>query len=217
MVILSLVYIAAMPWMSRQQDAVRAKSLSSDHAQFAAAANAHFLANRSAYIAAMRDGTDAAKLCLVRVDPATGSGMPTYSDTLHRCAFDASFLKYRSALPDTTGAANGYGENWVAIFRLVYDKDTPPQPTGGVEIWIPSAALGGAVAAAADPYAYDRSLTAAGFLEGNGGVVPDADRSTCVASRAAGRFESCGSGWRINLTDFLDADELAQFANRLSN
>ena len=217
MVILSLVFIAAMPWMTRQQDAVRAKSLSSDHTQFAAAAQAHFQTNRSAYAAAMKDGTDADKLCLVRVNPADGTGTSTYSETLHRCAFDASFLRFHSALPDTTGGANGYGENWVAIFRLVYDKDTPPKPTGGVEVWIPSAALGGTVASPADPYSYDRSLTAAGFLEGNGGVVPDKDRSTCVASRRAGKYESCGSGWRVNLADFLESDELAAFANRLSN
>jgi hypothetical protein len=50
---------------------------------------------------------------------------------------------------------------------------------------------------------------AAGYLEGNGGVVPDKDHSTCVVSRATGRFEACGWGWRINLGDYLTADELS--------
>lgn len=217
LIVIALVYVAALPWMTRQQDAVAAKSLSNDHTQFAAAASAYFQSNRAAYLAAMKDGTGADKLCLVRVNPVSGTGVPTYNANLHRCAFDASFLKYQSALPITAGATNSYGEKWVAIFKAVYDRDTPPKPTGGVEMMVVSANLDGGPAAPAAASSYDRALTGAGFLEGNGGVVPDADRSTCVASRAAGKYEACGSGWRVNLADFLAADELTMFTNRLSN
>lgn len=217
LIVLSLVYVGAMQWITRQQDAVAAKAVSTDHTQFTAAARAFFEANRSAFVAAMKDGTGADKLCLVRVDPSSGAGVATFSASLHRCAIDASFLQQRAALPASAGAANAYGESWVAVFRLVYDNASPPQPTGGVETWITSAAVGGTMPMAVAPYPYDRAATAAGFLEGNGGVVADKDRSTCVASASANRFEACGAGWRVDLKNFLTADELAQFAARLSN
>ncbi len=217
LIVLSLVYVSAMPWITRQQDAVAAKSVSTDHTQFAAAARAYFEANRAAFVTAMKDGTGADKLCLVNVDPTSGIGTPTYAASLHRCAIDASFLQQRAALPATASGTNAYGESWVAVFRLVYDGASPPQPTGGVETWITSAALGGASPISAAPYPYDRAATAAGFLEGNGGVVADKDRSTCISSTSANRFEACGAGWRVDLKNFLTSDELAQFAARLNN
>lgn len=216
--LLSLILIASLPLMTKGQEVTKAKRIASDYTQFAVAAGAHFDANRSAYIAAMTDGTDADKLCLVGVDPATGKGgTPTYDETLHRCAVDSSMLKFLSALPTTASSSNAYGDRWVAIFKLVYDRATPPEPTGGVEMLVVSAAVDGSFTQVpADPKVWDSAVTASGYTEGNGGVVPDADRATCVASKAKGRFEACGAGWRIDLADYLAPAELQAFANRLS-
>ncbi len=216
--LLSIILLASFSLLSKGNEVSKAKSISSDWTQFAIAADAHFNSNRTAYIAAMTDGTDADKLCKVNVNSVTGEGGTiTYDPTLHRCAVDSSMLKFHAALPATTSDLNPYRERWVAIFKLVYDREDPPKPTGGVESFIVSATVdGSAPIVLADPKLYDSALTASGYTQGNGGVVPDADRSTCIASRAQNRYESCGAGWKINLPDFLTSAEVQAFANRLS-
>jgi hypothetical protein len=216
--LVSFILVASFSLLSKGNEVTKAKSISSDWTQFATAADAHFTSNRSAYIAAMTDGTDADRLCKVNVDSKTGEGgIITYDETLHRCAIDSSMLKFHAALPSTASDINPYRERWVAIFKLVYDRDDPPKPTGGVESFIVSATVdGSAPIVLADPKLYDNALTASGYTQGNGGVVPDADRATCIASRALNRYESCGAGWKINLPDFLTTTEVQAFANRLS-
>lgn len=218
-VVLALLLGALMPWYLKSTDSAKAKNTADTLTQFRAAASSHFQANRKAYIAAMTDGTDADKLCLVNANPTTGlGGTNTYDATLHRCAVDANFLKFVSALPVNAPVNNAYSERWVAVFKLVYDKQVPPVPTGGVEMLVVSATVDNTKpVVAADARRYDTALTAASYVAGQGGVVPDADRSTCVASRATNTYQACGAGWRYNLSDFLTSAEITAFSQRLSN
>lgn len=213
-----ILIVGFMQWYLKSTDSAKAKNTADSLTQFRAAASAHFLANRKAYFTAMADGTDADKLCLINVNPTTGTGgTNTFTSTLNRCAIDASFLKYVSALPANAPINNPYGERWVAIFKLVYDKQVPHPPTGGVEMLVVSATVDNTKPVVeADARRYDTALTAASYVAGQGGVVPDADRSTCVASRAANTFQACGAGWRYNLSDFLTTAEVTAFSQRLS-
>lgn len=215
--LVTLLFASFGPLFLKNQTASNAKLVALEHTAFKNAASAHFQSNRSAYISAMQDGTGADKLCKVGVLPDGTGGAVVVSDTLHRCAVDASMLKYLGAIPSSTPDKNRYGETWVAIFKAAYNNEVPPVATGGVEMWVVSAKVDGTSGSvAANAELYDEAKTAASFTGGQGGVIPDADRSTCVASRAMGKFEACGAGWRSNLSDFLEASEVAAFAARLS-
>ena len=214
----AIIYLSVSPLIIKSQDVNVAKSVATDYTAFRAAATAHFQSNRSAYEAAMSAGTDANKLCKVGVNTDGSGGTVVNSTVMHRCVIDVSMLRYLQALPSNVAARNRYGETWVAIFKQVYDNATPPAPTGAVELFVVSARVDGvAPLVPSDPRAYDEAMTASGFVSGQGGVIPDADRSTCVASRAAGKYEACGAGWKANLADFLEADEVTAFSSRLSN
>lgn len=214
----AIIYLSVAPLLIKSQDVNVAKGVANDYTAFRAAAAAHFQSNRSAYDAAMSAGTDADKLCKVGVNADGSGGTVVNSTTMHRCAIDVSMLRYLQALPSNVATRNRYGETWVAIFKQVYDNAATPAPTGAVEMFVVSARVDGtAPLVPSDPRAYDEATTAAGFVSGQGGVVPDADRSTCIASRAAGKFEACGPGWKANLADFLEPSEVTSFASRLSN
>lgn len=214
----ALIYLSIGPLIIKSQDVSVAKSVATDYTAFRAAASAHFQSNRGAYEAAMSAGTDADKLCKVGVNADGTGGTVVNSTTMHRCAIDVSMLRFLQALPSNVADRNRYGETWVAIFKQVYDNAPTPAPTGAVEMFIVSARVDGtAPAVPSDPRAYDEAMTASGFVSGQGGVVPDADRSTCVASRAAGKYEACGPGWKANLADFLEPSEVTAFSSRLSN
>lgn len=218
-VVVGAMVIAAMsPLVLQRQDQVSAKSTASEFTAFRAAAVEHFKWKRAEFTAAMTDGTGAADLCKVNVAADGSGGQATYSASLHRCALDTSMLRYLNVLPASIPLNNRYGERWVAIFKLVYDTQTPPQPTGGVEMLVISARVDGtAPLVPADPRAYDEAMTASGFAAGQGGVIPDADRATCVASKQTGKYEACGVGFRVNLSDFLEPAEVSAFSSRLSN
>lgn len=214
----AVLYMSISPLIIRSEDVGVAKSAATDYTAFRAAASAHFLSNRGAYDAAMKDGTGAAALCKVGVAADGSGGTVVNSTTMHRCAVDASMFHFLQALPSSVSNKNRYGETWVAIFKQVYDTQAVPAPTGAVEMYIVSARVDGvATLVASDPRAYEEAITASGFVSGQGGVVPDADRSTCVASRAKGTYQACGSGWKANLADFLESGEVTSFASRLSN
>lgn len=214
----AIMYVMVAPLIIKSQDVGVAKSVATDYTAFRAAASAHFQSNRGAYEAAMSAGTDANKLCKVGVNADGTGGTVVNSTTMHRCAIDVSMLRFLKALPSNVAVRNRYGETWVAIFKQVYDTAPTPAPTGAVEMFIVSARVDGvAPLMPSDPRAYDEAITASGFVNGQGGVIPDSDRSTCVASKAANKFEACGPGWKANLADFLEPSEVSAFANRLSN
>lgn len=217
LVMVTLLFIMFSPLLRQNTEVAKAKGIALDQTTFQQAAQSYFTANRSAYEAAMTSGTDANKYCLVGVNADGTGGVSTYSATLHRCAFDVSFLRAKKVMPETVSVNNRYGESWVAIFRQIYNTATPPAPTGGYEMLVVSARIdGNASLVPADAMRYSEATTAARYAGGRGGVVPDADRSTCVASRAAGRYEVCGAGFKADLGQFLEANELSGFGSRLS-
>lgn len=216
--LVSLIAIAVAPMMLRVNDDVSAKATADDYSLFQAAAAAHFQANRATYISAMTDGTGAANLCKLGVAVDGTGGVSANNTTLKTCALDGSMLRFLQALPTQVRERNRYGERWVAIFRAVYTTAPPIQPTGGVEMLVVSAdvdGVGGVVNP--DPRRYGEAAAAAEFTGGSGGVVPDTDRSTCVVNKNTNRFEACGNGWKVNLSDFVSPTQLAAFANRVQN
>lgn len=211
-----LIVAGSMPLLARNSDDLAAKALADDLKAFKAVAEEHFKSNRAAYEAAMTDGTGASTLCRIGVNPVDGSGgTVANSTTLHTCAIDGTMLRFLKVLPATIRPRNAYGESWVAVYRLVYDGTTP---TGGVEAIFASASTdGSATAVPAHARRYQTARIAAGYLGGNGGVVPDTDREVCVAKRAVATYQACGDGWKANLADFVNPAQLTVFANRLSN
>lgn len=211
-----VIVAASMPLLSRNSDDLAAKAVADDLKEFKTVAEEHFKANRAAYEAAMTDGTGAASLCKLGVNPADGSGGTVANSTaLHTCAIDGTMLRFLKVLPATFRQRNAYGESWVAVYRMVYNGTSP---TGGVEAIFASAATdGSAVAVPANARRYQSARTAAGYLGGNGGVIPDTDREVCVAKRSAVIYQACGDGWKANLADFVNPAELTVFASRLPN
>lgn len=217
--VVAVLVIMFMPLIIKSGDDRQAKLTSDEFTQFRAAASSHFQANRSVYQAAMTAGTDTAKLCMVNVNTTTGTGgTNTYDATLHRCAIDTTMLKFLRALPDTVSDNNAYNERWVAIFKAVYDTATPPAPTGGVEMLIVSALTNNTTSVVSpDERRFGKAVVAAGHVAGQGGFVPDTDRSVCVAKRSLNKYEACGTGWKVNLSDFLTGTEVSTFGNRLGS
>jgi hypothetical protein len=218
--IVGMMAAYAVPMMQAGRIQENGKSTADSFSSFQQAAAQHFISNRSAYEAAMKDGTNADKVCMVGVDPVTGAGgAQANSVTKKTCAIDGSMLKYLKALPADLSLKNRYGESWVAIFRLIYDNQATPAPTGAVDMLVVSAAVAGAAAPQVIPDAerHKENLAAAGLVGGSGGLVPDADRATCVASKTGGKYEVCGNGWRVNLSDFVDPTGVTAFADRLTN
>lgn len=217
--IVALLAYTAAPLLVRSLDDRSSKATADDFGIFQEAAAAHFKANRSAYESAMKDGTGAANLCKVGVNPTDGSGgLQANNTTLHTCAIDATMLRFLQALPIQVHANNRYGEQWVAIFKQVYTTVAPIQPTGGVEMLVVSAQVTGTPSVVApDPRRFSEAVNAADFTGGNGGFIPDADRSTCVVSKTASIYQACGNGWKVNLADFISPTQLATFSNRVTN
>lgn len=215
--LMSVVLGLFAPVIMRNSDDIAAKATADDFGMFQKAASAHFLSNRAAYVAAMTDGTNAASICKINVDPGTGAGgIVANNTTLHTCAIDGSMLSFLQALPDNVKKVNRYGESWVAIYKLQYTKIAPIAPTGGVEMLVVSANVNGApTTVAPDARRYSEARTAAEFA--GGGVIPEADRAVCKVSRTSSIYQACGNGWLVNLADFISPAELAQFGSRIQN
>ncbi len=209
-----LIVAGSMPLLSRHSDELAARALADDLKAFKVVAEEHFKSNRAVYEAAMTDGTGAAGLCRIGVNPVDGSGGTVANSTaLHTCAIDGKMLRFLKVLPATLRTRNAYGESWVAVYRMVYNGSTP---TGAVEAIFASASTDGTgTAVPANARRYQAARTAAGYLGGVGGTVPDTDREVCVAKRATATYQACGDGWKANLADFVSPAELMVFANRL--
>lgn len=217
--IVALLAYTAAPLLVSSLDDRQSKATADDFGIFQEAAAAHFKANRSAYESAMQDGTGATNLCKIGVNPINGSGgLQANNTTLHTCAVDASMLRFLQALPTQVQSNNRYGEQWVAIFKQVYTTVAPIQPTGGVEMLVVSAKVTGTPSVVTpDKRRFSQAVNAADFTGGNGGFIPDANRSTCVVSRTASIYEACGNGWKVNLANFISPTQLATFSNRVTN
>ncbi|CAN7627218.1 type II secretion system GspH family protein [Acidovorax delafieldii] len=222
-VMLALVVISGMayavaPLFRKNAEESNAKIMADDFSLFQTSASSHFQSNRDAYIAAMTDGTGAADICKIGVDPATGTGgISTFDPTLHTCAVDGSILRFQQALPTSVRQKNRYGESWVAIFKLVYTTHAPIEPTGGVEMLVLSADLSGTGGVVVkDANRYSEAVTAGEFAGGQGGAIPDGDRATCVVNKSTSTFQACGNGWKVNLADFITPAAMSSFAARVN-
>lgn len=178
----------------------------------------YFLDNRAAYEAAMKDGTDAAVLCRINLQADGTGGLQANSTVKKTCAFDATLLRARSVWPAGASVDEAFGR-YVLILRMPYDTATPPKPTGGVEGLFAVMQPGGTLAASG-PMTGDlveELTTSMRTLGGVGGLTPIGNTGPCAAMRSTATYESCGNGWKVNLADFVDAAQLAVFANALPN
>lgn len=188
--------------VSLGQKDLRAKNVAEQQAAFTTAAAQYFVSNKAAILKATEDGTGAADHCVLDADPATGTGGTAANNTVkHTCAFDVDWLRWKKAIPESFSPTNIYNQKWTAIVRQVYDGTTA---TGDAEMLIVAARNGGAERSVSDL----RELAAtASLVGGNGGFIPDADKSVCVWDAVAGKYEACGTqgGWKADVADFVNS------------
>lgn len=181
---------------------------------FADAAQKYFVNNQDAMRSAMADGTGASDYCMVGADATTGAGGTVSNDTtLHTCALDVSWLKYKGAIAAGFSERSGRASRWVAIFRRIYVAGSP---TDDVEMLVVMARDG----ATFEPPAPPSTLAVAAEAGGaSGGYVPGKDMGTCVDKKSTTTYQACGtgSGWKVDLSSFISATELNTFANALPN
>jgi type II secretory pathway pseudopilin PulG len=204
----------AIALTSRAKSDQVAHVVADDFTSFQNAAAQYFSANRTAMTAAMTGGTNASNFCQVNV-ASSGAGTLVNSVTLHTCAMDASQLKYANALPPGVASTNAYGQKWVAIFRAIYDS-AGTTPTGSVDM-LTVAVDDNAPTSGVDKRRWDQVTEAAATAGGNMGVIPDGNRGSCKAERSTNTFKACGNGWSVDLSQFINATQLATFANALPN
>lgn len=216
-VIIGAIGALALPFYKSFNNDLQAKAIADEMKLFQKVVGDHFLANTTAYIAAAKDGTGAATLCKVAVDVSTGVGTQANSTTKHTCAVDVTQMRYLKLWPAEKSLTNAYQDTWVAIFKLEYDT-AGTTPTGGMSVLFASYDKTGTNAAVpADGDIYDIAQTAANYIGGEGGTIPDTDRTTCKNVRSTATYQACGPGFRVNIADYVDAGVLTTFANRLPN
>lgn len=196
------VAVLMMVMMARMQAAatadLRAKNTAESLQSFTQMSGQYFLANASEMMEAMKSGTGAANHCVLGANISTGSGGTTANNTtLHTCALDGNWLKYKKVIPLNFSDVNAYGQKWTAVFRMVYSGGNP---TGDVELLVVGAQTGTQIAADG------RELgLAAEIMGANGGFVPSSDWGACKYSASAKEACGTGGGWKANLADFLNS------------
>ncbi|NEX64524.1 hypothetical protein [Noviherbaspirillum galbum] len=209
-------FVLTIPWMAQNARDMRAKNVA-EHAQaFMQAASQYYLANSTGMLAAMADGTGAASYCQIKADTVLGTGGTTTNDaTLHTCAVDANWLIYKSYLPSTFRATNPYGQRLVAIFRRIYDSTNTVASMNADMLMVGAQENASTISVPS----YDEMLTTAEVLGSNGGVTPDKDRTSCKAVRSSATYQVCGANgtWKVDLSQYISAAQLATFAGKLPN
>lgn len=165
----------------------------------------YLLGNRDDLIAAMTDGTGAAGLCVINANPVSGSGTVAQNSTLHTCAVDISFLKFKKVVPPNFGEVNNLKQRWTAIYRLVYEDydnnpSTPDETEGSVEMLIVGAKNGGLEESATA----EEALLVASIAGYNGGYIPDGQWGPCRYNGTAKEACSVGGGWSATLSKFVN-------------
>lgn len=208
-VILTLVVISAIVvfFTNAQQQSnkeLAAKQTSEAMEDFTKMATDYLLANREPLIQAMTDGTGAANWCKINVNPTTGAGGTVANNvSLHTCAVDVSFLKFKNIVPQTYGELNQFKQKWTAIYRLVYADyaGTGTLTTeGSVEMLVVGARNAGQERAATADEAL-LTATIAGFT---GGYVPNGQWGNCRYNAATKEACSISGGWNAPLNNFLN-------------
>jgi hypothetical protein len=184
---------------------------------FMNAAAQRFLDNRVAYENAMKDGTGAASLCLVSVNADGSGGTQASSVSTHTCAFDTTYLRAKNVWPPNASVNEADGR-YAVILRMVYDNQATPQPTGGDEaLFVLMRPDGILQPVAVDGQRLDETVSTMRAIGGMGGFIPVGDVGPCKSVRASATYQACGNGWKVNLSDFIDAPQLAVFGNALPN
>lgn len=182
---------------------------------FSLLASQFFISNRTAIELAMENGTDADKYCKLDVAVDGTGGTLANSTSKKTCAFDATLLLAKGVWPASM-PTNTFGGRHVAIFRRIYDAGG--DPTGAVEALMVLASPDGTLQPATqDPRKLDELAASQTTMGGIGGLVPVGILGDCVARRASTTYQACGNGWKVNLSDFIDAPQLLTFANALPN
>lgn len=210
-VILATIVIGGMfiIWMQNRAETdsdLKAKQVGQNIEDVTSMFSDYLLANREPLIQAMTDGTNAASWCKTNVNPVTGAGGTVANNTtLHTCAVDFTFLKFKKIVPANYGEVNAYGQRWTAIYRLIFaDHDnnvaTPDDTLGSVDMLVVGAANGGAEQAAPT----NEAILAARIAGSTGGYVPNGQWGTCQYNATARQACSAGGGWRADLSEFLN-------------
>jgi Tfp pilus assembly protein PilE len=196
--------------VSAYQADTRAKGVGEQMLAVQKIASEYYLANAGGMRAAMADGTGAAQLCRLGVNPAAANPATTglqsnESVTKHTCAIDLAFLKWKGVIPDSFKETNSYRQKLVAIFKLVYKAGVA---TDDVEMLIVGAGGASGITGYA-PGAYAETditklYTAAEIIGWNGGVIPDKDRVTCKWTASVKQACGMGGGWTADLTKFVN-------------
>jgi len=171
---------------------------------FTAMASDYLLSNKDGIINAMIDGTGASSWCVINANTSTGVGTVANNTTLHTCAVDVSYLKYKKVVPANYAELNQYKQRWTAIYRLVYadyaNTGGAPTQEGSVEMLVVGAKNGGAETSAEASDA----LLAASIAGYTGGYIPNGQWGNCKYNGTA--KTACGSsgGWKVDLSQFLN-------------
>lgn len=214
MAILAAVLAYAMQLSQTGEDQAVGRNNADALSSFSQLAGQYFLANRTAMEAAMKDGTDADKYCKIDVATDGTGGTVANSITKHTCAVDATMLRAKGVWPPAMTTATT-GGRYVGIFRQIYDSG---EPTGAVDaIFVLASADGTLQPATQDARRLEEMASGQNSLGGIGGVVPVGRLGDCLTSRASATFQVCGNGWKVNLSDFVDATQMTTFANALPN
>lgn len=205
----SLMLLMLSNWLRSANDDLRAKRNADSLQQFTQIALQYLDANRAGIVAAMSapNKTDAAilaeaaKYCVFNGNTAfnpwqNGAGEAT-------CAVGRDWLVAKKLLPAGSASTNPYGQNWVAIYRLVYaDYDgagpNPVTTQGDVEVLV--AATGG------DAIPNNELGMTMQLLGGLAGMYPatiteGSVEKSSIATCADGYI--CGpGGWTVKVSDF---------------
>jgi hypothetical protein len=215
--VISSLAALAYEWKSENDRLQTGRQVADAKATFIALAGQYFQDNRASFEAAMKDGTGASSWCLVGVNADGSGGTPTVDTTLHTCTIDTYFLRAKKLWPAGMNLDEADGR-YAAVFKMEYDTQSTPQPTGGDFMFTPLIQPTGTLSPVAiDSDAYKEARSAMRALGGTGGLVPVGDVIGCANVRATTTYQACGSGWKINLSDYISAPQLAVFANALPN
>ena len=213
-VILGSVLAWAFRVEQRGEDQGQGRTKAEGLASFQHVAIQYFGANRSSIEKAMSDGTDAALWCKLDVAADGTGGTVANSTTLHTCAFDTTWLKFKNLLPANM-QVNANGGRYAAIVRQIYSGASP---TGADDMLVVLYQPGGSLTAvAADPRRSDELMSGMETMGGTGGLVPVGNMAFCTTKRSSATYQVCGNGWTANLADFVSPAQVTTFGLALPN
>lgn len=215
--IMGIVMALALDMTKTGEDQTIGRTKAETLSTFSQLASQYLISNRTAIDLAMTDGTAASTHCLINVNADGTGGTTANSTTKHTCAFDTTLLKAKGIWPKEVNT-EAPGGRYVAIARKIYDTQTIPVATGGIDILIALSSPTGTLAATTqDPRRTTELLSSMTTLGGTGGIIPIGLMGACTTKKSSSTYESCGNGWKINLADFVNPAQLTTFSDALPN